>query len=91
MNSTGTGVMAGVITSSSFYCGKLRENLTIVRFIISISDSEENVLCKYTINPIFVKTSNWLTFGAIDEIYVRKTDYDNDTTDIKKWGRWKGW
>ena len=83
VSSTGTGVIAGVITSNGVYCGKLMENHTIVQFILSISDSEGNVLCKYTIDPIFVDSSNLLSFGAIDEIYVRKTDNDNDISDIK--------
>ena len=80
-NSTGTGVMAAVITSSSFYCGKLRENLTILPFIILITDSNEDVLCKYTLEPVNVDSSSLLTFGAIDEAYARKTDIEDITID----------
>ena len=84
VNSTGTGVNAGVITSSGFYCGKLRENFSILPFIISISDSDENLLCKYTIDPVNVDSSHLLTFGTIDEVFARKTEYDEDEKAYKE-------
>ena len=47
-------------------------------FTITISDSSDNVLCKYKASfEGDVDSSNILTFGAIDENFVRKTELDS--------------
>ena len=71
--SGGTGIIDGIITSDSFYCGKLKDDLAISAFTITFTDSSGYVLCKYTLEPVYVDSSNLLTFDAIDETYVRKT------------------
>ena len=78
VSSGGTGIIDGIATSDSFYCGKMRENLSISSFIITIIDSSQDVLCKYTLEPGNVDSSSIISYGAIDEVYVKKTEYENN-------------
>ena len=61
VNSAGTGVMASRLTSDSFYCGKLKENLSILLFMILITNSSENVLYKYTLEPVYIDSSDLIS------------------------------
>ena len=50
----------------------------------TITDSSGNVLCKCTIDYGEVDSSNLLTFGAIDETYVRKTELESLQSTIEE-------
>ena len=51
----------------------VQEQVFYEEFIISFSDSSEELLCKYILEPVYVDSYNVLSFDDIDETYLRKT------------------
>ena len=56
----------------------------VITITVTITDSSDNVLAKYTVSHGEVDSSNILTFGAIDESYARKTEIESLQSTIEE-------